>query len=96
MSPEHTLPTDAPQVPSLAVQVASVLWPAFLMAGVLVALIFVVVDPATLSWFGGEPLDWPRQAVYSVTFFICWGVIAVACTLTWAMGRHPAGGSARG
>jgi hypothetical protein len=59
-----------------------VLWPAFLMAGVLEALVFVVVDPAELRWFGGAALDWSAQAVYTVTFLIIWAVMSVAGALT--------------
>ena len=72
-----------------------ILWPAFLMAGVLEALVFVVVDPESFRWFGGPALDWPVMAVYSVTFLIFWGVIAVAGALTQLLqttvapsGRH--------
>jgi hypothetical protein len=60
----------------------AIAWPAFLMAGVLEALVFVVVDPATMAWFGVEPLAWPVQAVYTITFFIFWGVIATAGAIT--------------
>jgi hypothetical protein len=59
-----------------------ILWPAFLMAGVLEALVFVVVDPAGLRWFGADAVDLPVQGVYSVTFFIFWSVIATAGALT--------------
>jgi len=59
-----------------------ILWPAFLMAGVLEALVFVVVDPGQLHWFGGEALDWSRASIYSVTFFIIWGAIATSGALT--------------
>lgn len=59
-----------------------ILWPAFLMAGVLESLVFVVVDPGSFHWFGGPALEWPVMAVYSVTFLIFWGVIATACALT--------------
>jgi len=62
-----------------------ILWPSFLMAGVLEGLIFVVVDPAALHWFGGARLDWPAIAVYSVTFFILWAVIAASGVLTWLL-----------
>jgi hypothetical protein len=62
--------------------VLCILWPAFLMAGVLEMLVFVVVDPATLNWFGGPLLEWPVKAVYSVTFLIFWAVIAAAGALT--------------
>ena len=59
-----------------------ILWPAFVMAGVLEALVFVVVDPGTLHWFGAEPLNWSASAVYSVTFLIFWGVIATSGAIT--------------
>ena len=59
-----------------------ILWPAFVMAGVLEALVFVVVDPGTLNWFGAEPLNWSASAVYSVTFLIFWGVIATSGAIT--------------
>lgn len=63
----------------LAVQI---LWPAFLMAGVFEILLFAVVDPSDLHWFGGPPIDWPREAVYSVTFVLCWMCTATASALT--------------
>lgn len=59
-----------------------ILWPAFVMAGVLEALVFVVVDPTTLHWFGVEPLQWSSSAVYSATFLIFWGVIATSGAIT--------------
>lgn len=60
----------------------SVLWPAFLMAGVLEMLVFSFVDPGQLRAFGGELLDWSATAVYTTAFFLFWGVIAVAAALT--------------
>ena len=63
-------------------RVLLILWPSFLMAGVLDALVFVVVDPSTLHWFGTEPLQWSASAVYSVTFLIFWGVIAMSSAVT--------------
>lgn len=59
-----------------------ILWPAFVMAGVLEMLVFVVVDPTALHWFGIEPLAWSRSAVYSVTFLIFWGVMATSGAIT--------------
>jgi hypothetical protein len=59
-----------------------ILWPAFLMAGVLEALVFAVVDPMTLHWFGAEALAWSASAVYSGTFLIFWGVIATSGAIT--------------
>jgi hypothetical protein len=63
-----------------------ILWPAFLMAGVLEMLVFVVVDPSELRWFGAQPVELSRQAVYTVTFLIFWGAIAVAGALTMLLG----------
>jgi len=59
-----------------------ILWPAFVMAGVLDGLVFVVVDPLTLQWFGTEPLQWSAAAVYSVSFLIFWCVIATSGAIT--------------
>jgi len=59
-----------------------ILWPAFLMAGVLEMMVFAVVDPSTMHWFGADPIEWSRTAVYSVTFFIFWGAIATSGAIT--------------
>ena len=59
-----------------------ILWPAFLVAGVLEVLVFAVVDPRDLHWFGGPAIDWPPVAIYSVTFLMFWGAIATAGALT--------------
>ena len=72
--------TDAPR--PFRERALLILWPAFLMAGVLEALVFVVVDPSALQWFGVEPLRWSVIAVYSVTFLIFWGAIATSGAIT--------------
>lgn len=59
-----------------------ILWPAFLVAGVLEMLVFAVVDPHDLRWFGGPSIDWPPVAIYSITFLMFWGAIATAGALT--------------
>ena len=56
----------------------AVAWASFLAAGVLEALVFAVVDPADLRWFGGPAIGWSAQAIYTVTFLIFWGAIATA------------------
>ncbi|MEO7150922.1 MAG: hypothetical protein ABIX46_04305 [Burkholderiaceae bacterium] len=66
----------------LRARALQILWPAFLMAGVLEALVFVVVDPLSLHGFGAGPLGWSASAVYSVAFLIFWGVIATSGALT--------------
>jgi hypothetical protein len=45
-------------------------------------LVFAVVDPHDLRWFGGPSIDWPPVAVYSITFLMFWGAIATAGALT--------------
>jgi hypothetical protein len=63
-------------------RVMAVLWPSFLMAGVMEMLVFAFVDPGQLHLFGGEPIDWSPTAVYTVAFFLFWAVIAAAGALT--------------
>ncbi|MES3015351.1 MAG: hypothetical protein V4750_16715 [Pseudomonadota bacterium] len=55
-----------------------ILWPAFVAAGVLEMLVFAVIDPAELRWFGGAPIGWSAQAVYTLTFLMFWAAIATA------------------
>jgi uncharacterized integral membrane protein len=64
------------------IRAMTILWPAFLMAGVLEMLVFAVVDPATLHWFGGQPVEMAPAGVYTLAFFVFWGVIATAGALT--------------
>jgi len=71
-------------------RVLLILWPAFLMAGVLEMMVFAVVDPSGMHWFGADPIDWSRSAVYSVTFFIFWGVISTSAAIT-ALLEQPGG-----
>lgn len=86
-------PHRAVELPSrpLRARVLLVLWPAFVMAGVLEMLVFAVVDPGTLQWPGGEALEWSRSTVYSVSFLVFWAVIAVSAAVT----EYLAGGEAR-
>jgi hypothetical protein len=67
---------------AMAPRSLQILWPAFLVAGVLEMLVFAVVDPGELHGFGGAALDWPRQAVYTVTFLVLWGAVAAAAAIT--------------
>jgi hypothetical protein len=60
----------------------TIAWPAFLMAGVLETLVFVVVDPTELRWFGGDAVGLSREAVYTVTFLIIWATMVASGALT--------------
>jgi len=59
-----------------------ILWPAFLMAGVLEVLVFALIDPSELRWPGGARVDASRQAVYTLAFLAFWAVIAAAGAIT--------------
>ena len=72
-------PRRAEAVTRAALQV---LWPAFLMAGVLEISVFALVDPSELHWPGGAMIDVSRQAVYSLAFLAFWAVVAVASAIT--------------
>lgn len=58
-----------------------VIWPAFLVAGLLEMLVFAIVDPQDLHW-AGQPLDLSRQGIYTLGFFVFWGLTTIACGLT--------------
>ncbi len=59
----------------------AIVWPAFLAAGVLEIAVFAVFDPQDLHW-SGVPLGYSRQAVYTVAFFVFWGVNIASSALT--------------
>lgn len=63
-------------------RILRILWPSFLMAGALEAMVFVVVDPHEMRWYGGPLLGWSPLAIYSVTFLMFWSAIATAGAMT--------------
>lgn len=63
-------------------------WPAFLVACVLEVLVFTMVDPQTLRWFG-QPVEISSLAVYTVTFFVFWGVVMLSSGLTTLLSMSP-------
>ena len=63
-------------------------WPAFLMAGILEVLVFALVDPQDLHWFG-QPLGFSRQSVYTLAFFVFWVVTMVSSALTTLLAMSP-------
>ena len=65
-----------------------IIWPAFLMAGVLEMLVFAMVDPQDLQWFG-SPLEWSRKAIYTVAFFVFWAIAIVSSSLTTLLTMSP-------
>jgi hypothetical protein len=65
----------------------SIVWPAFLMAGVLEIIVFALVDPGSLHWFGGTPIELGATTIYSIAFFVFWVVIAAAGLMTQLLGE---------
>ena len=90
LAAEPAMHGDAPPVRPFRTRALLILWPSFLMASVLEMMVFAVVDPSGLHWFGADPVDWSRSAIYSVTFLIFWGVIATSGAIT-ALLEEPGG-----
>jgi hypothetical protein len=63
-------------------------WPAFMAACGLEILVFALVDPQDLHWHG-QPLEWSRQAVYTVAFFGFWGITMLSCAMTTLLAMSP-------
>ncbi len=63
-------------------------WPAFLVAAVLEIMVFAVLDPDSLSLLGSR-VEWSREAVYTVTFFIFWGMMMISSALTTLLSMSP-------
>jgi hypothetical protein len=63
-------------------------WPAFLLAGVIEMVVFALVDPQSLHWFG-QPLDLSREAVYTLAFFVFWALTMASSALTALLAMSP-------
>ena len=58
-----------------AAMVGAVLWPAFVGAALGDGILFTLIDPDGLEWFGThEALS--RQGAYTIGFFLLWFLIA--------------------
>lgn len=81
---------NGPAGPSRVARFAmAVAWSSFLCAGVMELLVFAVVDPGDLRWFGAAPIELSAQAVYTLSFLIFWGVIALAASLALLLVNLP-------
>jgi hypothetical protein len=58
-----------------------ILWPSFLVAGMAEGLLFTVVHPQELLFFGHHP-DISDEGVYTIGFFVIWIFCAVSSALT--------------
>lgn len=68
----------------------AVAWSSFLAAGVLEALVFAVVDPHELRWFGAAPVELSAAGVYTLSFLIFWGVVALGAGVALLLIMLPA------
>lgn len=72
----------------LAQRVMWIIWPSFLMAGVLEVLVFAMVDPEDMHWFG-QSVQLSRQGIYTVAFFVFWLVTMLSSALTALLAITP-------
>lgn len=59
----------------------SIVWPAFVMAGVGDLLFFTVIDPSQL-YFLGNPVELGPIATYSIGFLLFWLLAAASSAFT--------------
>ena len=72
----------------LAKRLMWIVWPAFLVAGLMEMLVFAMVDPQDLHWFG-HPLAMSREAVYTLAFFAFWLLALISSALTALLAMSP-------
>ncbi|MDB0570992.1 hypothetical protein LBW59_09420 [Ralstonia solanacearum] len=58
-----------------------ILWPAFLAAALAELVVFSMVDPADLRFFGRQ-VAVSSEAVYTVSFFVFWVICGLSSALT--------------
>ena len=72
----------------LAQRMMWIAWPAFLVAGVLEMLVFGMVDPQDIQWFG-HPIEMSRQGIYTLSFFVFWAITGASSALTTLLSISP-------
>ena len=58
-----------------------IIWPSFLVAGLIEVFVFAFVDPQDLHWFGHH-VELSRQAIYTMAFFAFWIMTMLSSALT--------------
>ena len=66
----------------------SLLWPAFIGAGVVQALVFAQVDPESLHSLADGPLKLSPLAVQSLAFLAFWAIVAGSAAVTRWLDRE--------
>ena len=72
----------------LAQRIMWVTWPAFLIAAAAETIFFTAFDPLDLHFFGA-PLELSRLGVYTLGFFVFWGICMASSALTVFLERSP-------
>ena len=66
----------------------AIVWPAFLVAGLLEMMVFALVDPQDLHW-GGLPMPLSRQGIYTLAFFLFWALTMLSGAVTVLLAQSP-------
>ena len=66
----------------------AIVWPAFLVAGLLEMMVFALVDPQDLHW-GGVPMPLSRQGIYTLAFFLFWALTMLSGAVTVLLAQSP-------
>jgi len=72
----------------LAQRLMWIVWPAFLVAGLIELVVFGMFDPEDMHWFG-QALPLSRQGVYTLSFFVFWSLTTVSSSLTTLLAVTP-------
>ena len=72
----------------LAQRLMWIVWPAFLVAGLIELVVFGMFDPEDMHWFG-QQMTLSRQGVYTVSFFVFWALTIVSSSLTTLLSVSP-------
>lgn len=57
------------------------MWPSFLIACIAEVLLFTFISPQDIIIFG-RSIEASQQAIYTIGFFILWGLCALSSALT--------------
>lgn len=58
-----------------------ILWPSFLVAAIAEGLLFTVIHPEDILFFG-EPIGISNEGIYTLGFFVIWGFCASSSALS--------------
>ena len=65
-----------------------ILWPSFLIACIAEGLLFTFISPEDIIIFG-RPVEASQPAIYTIGFFILWGLCALSSALTFLVLPRP-------